>query len=80
MQASDILLRVPLTTTFPSFYAACFWYSETILNNFPNARFRCGPEQAYFSDGIIEALITDLAKLSGLFVIARISVLTYLYG
>jgi adenylate cyclase len=35
------------------------------------------PEQEYFSDGITEDLITDLSKLSGLFVIARNSVLPY---
>lgn len=35
------------------------------------------PEQEYFSDGITEDLITDLSKLSGLFVIARHSVLAY---
>jgi adenylate cyclase len=35
------------------------------------------PEQEYFSDGITEDLITDLSKLSGLFVIARQSVFTY---
>src|SRR3989442_6017169 len=35
------------------------------------------PEQEYFSDGITEDLITDLSKLSGLFVIARNSVFTY---
>ena len=29
------------------------------------------PEQEYFSDGLTEDLITDLSKLSGLFVIAR---------
>jgi TolB-like protein len=34
-------------------------------------------EQEYFSDGITEDLITDLSKLSGLFVIARNSVFTY---
>ena len=33
------------------------------------------PEQEYFSDGITEDLITDLSKISGLFVIARNSVL-----
>lgn len=31
----------------------------------------------YFSDGITEDLITDLSKLSGLFIIARNSVFTY---
>jgi adenylate cyclase len=35
------------------------------------------PEQEYFSDGISEDLITDLSKISGLFVIARNSVFTY---
>ena len=34
------------------------------------------PEQEYFSDGITEDLITDLSKVSGLFVIARNSVFT----
>ena len=35
------------------------------------------PEQAYFSDGITEDLITDLSKVSGLFVIARASSFRY---
>ncbi len=35
------------------------------------------PDQEYFSDGIAEDLITDLSKLSGLFVIARNSSFTY---
>jgi TolB-like protein len=34
-------------------------------------------EQDYFSDGITEDLITNLSKLSGLFVIARYSTFTY---
>jgi adenylate cyclase len=34
------------------------------------------PEQEYFSDGITEDLITDLSRLSGLFVIARNSTFT----
>jgi adenylate cyclase len=29
------------------------------------------PEQEYFSDGLVEDLITDISKISGLFVIAR---------
>jgi adenylate cyclase len=35
------------------------------------------PAQDYFSDGVTEDLITGLAKVSGLFVIARNSVFTY---
>ena len=35
------------------------------------------PEQEYFSDGITEDLITDLSKVSGLFVIARNSTFVY---
>jgi TolB-like protein/class 3 adenylate cyclase/rhodanese-related sulfurtransferase len=35
------------------------------------------PEQAYFADGITEDLITDLSKLSGIFVISRNSTFTY---
>jgi adenylate cyclase len=35
------------------------------------------PEQEYFSDGITEDIITDLSKLSGLFVAARNSAFTY---
>ena len=35
------------------------------------------PEQEYFVDGMTEDLITDLARVSGLFVIARNSMFTY---
>ena len=35
------------------------------------------PEQEYFSDGITEDIITDLSKISGLFVIARNSTFVY---
>jgi TolB-like protein/cytochrome c-type biogenesis protein CcmH/NrfG len=35
------------------------------------------PEQEYFSDGLTDVLITDLSRLSGLFVIARTSAFTY---
>ncbi|MBW2057768.1 MAG: tetratricopeptide repeat protein [Deltaproteobacteria bacterium] len=43
----------------------------------PFANMSGDPDQEYFSDGITEDLITDLSKLSGLFVIARNSVFTY---
>jgi len=35
------------------------------------------PKQEYFADGMAEDLITDLSKISGLFVIARNSAFTY---
>jgi len=35
------------------------------------------PEQEYFADGMTEDLITDLSKISGLFVVARNSSFTY---
>ena len=35
------------------------------------------PEQEYFADGIVEDIITDLSKISGLFVIARNSSFAY---
>ncbi len=34
-------------------------------------------EQEYFSDGITEDIITDLSKISGLFVVARNSSFAY---
>ncbi|MGH8008053.1 MAG: adenylate/guanylate cyclase domain-containing protein, partial [Candidatus Binatia bacterium] len=43
----------------------------------PFANLSGDAEQEYFSDGITEDLITDLSKLSGLFVIARYSVFAY---
>jgi adenylate cyclase len=43
----------------------------------PFANLSGDPEQDYFSDGITEDIITDLSKISGLFVIARNSAFTY---
>ena len=37
----------------------------------PFANMSGDPEQDYFSDGLVEDLITDISKISGLFVIAR---------
>ena len=43
----------------------------------PFANLSGDPSQDYFADGVTEALITDLAKLSGLDIIARNSVFAY---
>jgi len=43
----------------------------------PFANLSGDPEQAYFADGVTEDLITDLSKISGLFVIARNSSFSY---
>ena len=43
----------------------------------PFQNFGGRPEDEYFSDGMTESLITDLAKVKGLLVIARNSVFTY---
>jgi TolB-like protein/class 3 adenylate cyclase/rhodanese-related sulfurtransferase len=43
----------------------------------PFANMSDDPKQEYFVDGMTEDLITDLSKLSGLFVIARNSTFTY---
>jgi adenylate cyclase len=43
----------------------------------PFTNMSADPEQEYFSDGITDDIVTDLSKISGLFVIARNSVFTY---
>lgn len=43
----------------------------------PFANMSGDPQQEYFADGISEDLITDLSKISGLFVISRNSAFTY---
>ncbi len=43
----------------------------------PLENFSRDPEQEYFADGITEALITDLSKISALKVISRTSVMQY---
>ncbi len=43
----------------------------------PFANLSGDPEQEYFADGLTDDLITDLSKISGLFVIARNSVFAY---
>jgi TolB-like protein/rhodanese-related sulfurtransferase len=51
--------------------------SERSIAVLPFENFSADPAQAYFADGITEDLITDLAQLPGLMVIARSSSFTY---
>jgi len=62
--------------------AVIFWRGPVIsarpsLAVLPFANLSGDPKEAYFADGITEDLITDLAKLSALDVIARNSVFKY---
>ena len=43
----------------------------------PFANMSGDPEQEYFSDGISEDIITDLSKVSALFVVARNTAFTF---
>src|SRR4029453_9974899 len=43
----------------------------------PFSNMSSDPEQEFFSDGITEDIITDLSKVSGLFVLGRNTVFTY---
>jgi len=51
--------------------------SEKSIAVLPFQNFGGGPENDYFVDGMTESLITDLAKIQGLFVIARNSMFQY---
>lgn len=50
---------------------------RTSIAVLPFENMSADPEQEYFSDGITEDIITDLSKISGLFVIARNSSFAY---
>ena len=50
---------------------------RTSIAVLPFANIGGDPERDYFADGLTADLITDLSKISGLFVIARNSVFTY---
>jgi TolB-like protein/Flp pilus assembly protein TadD len=60
-----------------------FWTTVTATPHVPSIailpleNLSADPEQEYFSDGMTDALLTDLAKIHGLSVISRTSVMQY---
>src|SRR5438034_4600644 len=57
--------------------AASAWQERPSNAVLPFINMSGDPEQEYFSDGITEDIITDLSKVSGLFVVARNTAFTY---
>lgn len=70
-----ILLALPGDEASPSFSADGTTAPAIAVLPFDNLS--GDPEQEYFTDGMSEDLITDLSRVSGLFVIARNSTFTY---
>jgi len=82
---SSVLLFSPLSqhvwqyqglTSLPNEHALSY-PSKPSLVVLPFLNLSADPQQEYFSDGISEDLMTDLSKLSSLFVIARNSAFSY---
>jgi adenylate cyclase len=68
----DVLLQEPEPTAMPSPKR-----EKPSIAVLPFTNMSGDPEQEYFSDGITEDIITDLSKVSGLFVVARHTAFTY---
>lgn len=77
-----ILAGIAVTLFIALFVSVLAWQKSSAPQRpsvavLPFANLSGDPSQDYFADGITEDLITDLAKLSGLDVIARNSVFAY---
>jgi adenylate cyclase len=70
-------VQMPSDETFPGPGGDLKLLDKPTVAVLPFVNISGDPEQEYFSDGITEDLITDLSKISGLFVIARHSVFAY---
>ncbi|HSF32976.1 MAG TPA: tetratricopeptide repeat protein [Candidatus Tectomicrobia bacterium] len=68
---------LPITVVPPQKTTAVGLADKPSIAVLPFVNMSGEPAQEYFSDGMTEDLITDLARLRGLFVIARNSVFTY---
>jgi adenylate cyclase len=69
--------RIRLNGSLPSTASAPALPEKPSIAVLPFENMSGDPEQEYFADGITEDLITDLSKVSGLFVIARNSSFSY---
>ena len=67
----------PVTKNIPPIRADQIEEKKPSIAVLPFNNMSGDPEQEYFSDGITEDIITDLSKVSGLFVVARNTVFTY---
>ena len=67
----------PVTKNIPPIQADQIEEKKPSIAVLPFNNMSGDPEQEYFSDGITEDIITDLSKVSGLFVVARNTVFTY---
>jgi len=68
MEAKSIIPVIPSVVNLPE---------KPSIAILPFANMSNDPEQEYFSDGITEDIITDLSKISALFVTSRNSVFTF---
>jgi TolB-like protein/lipoprotein NlpI len=76
-QADDLATREPAPAQQASVSVAEPVVEENSIAVMPFQNLSGDPEQEFFSDGMTHDLITDLSRISGLFVVASSSVFTY---
>jgi len=75
--AATMMVVVALAVVIREVQAPSLLPDERSIAVLPFLNMSSDPEQEYFSDGMTEDLITELSRLTGLFVIARNSVFTF---